>query len=327
VSLTTADFDAAIAAFEQAETIALACHVNPDGDALGSLLALGIALREKYKDKQITLLSHDGVPEVYEFLPLSGEILSDSPLLGYDLAIALDSGEASRTGERIFPIFAASSIRMDIDHHIGEGAFGDVRLLDTKAAATAEIVYDLILQLGTPITTEIATCLLTGVITDTGSFRFMNVTPRTLRTAASLIEAGASPSLIAERVFDNRTYAATKLMGLALSTVRQEAGGKIIYAAVRYADLVETAATDQDTEGFISYIRSIRGSEVALLFRETEVGNIRISLRSSERVNVSEIAQQFGGGGHRMASGCTFHGSLEDAEAALLKVVRATVAV
>jgi phosphoesterase RecJ-like protein len=326
VNLTSQDFSKAIFAFDSADSIALACHVNPDGDALGSLLALGIALKANYPNKAITLLSHDGVPEIYEFLPGSGQVLSESPILCYDLAIALDSGDPERTGERIFPIFAASTVRMDIDHHIGEGEFGDVRLLDTKAAATAEIVYDLITHLGTPITTDIATCLLTGVITDTGSFRFMNVTPRTLRTAASLIEAGASPSLIAERVFDNRTFAATKLLGRTLSSLQSDLDGRIMYAAIRYSDFIETGSADQDTEGFINLVRSIRSSEVALLFRESEEGNVRISLRSCDKVNVSEVAQQFGGGGHRMASGCSFRGSLQDAEAALLAAVRKAIA-
>ena len=325
MSLTSDDYKAAVSAFERAETMALACHVNPDGDALGSLLALGIALKTKYPGKSVSLLSHDGVPEIYEFLPHSGLILCDSPVLAYDLAIALDSGDPVRTGERIFPIFAASGERMDIDHHIGEGEFGDVRLLDTRAAATAEIIYDLINYLDTPVTEDIATCLLTGVITDTGSFRFMNVTPRTLRTAASLIESGASPSLIAERVFDNRTYAGTKLLGRALSSLEIDGSGRITYASVKYSDFIETASSDQETEGFINFVRSIRGSEVALLFRESEEGHVRISLRSCENVNVSEIAQQFGGGGHRMASGCTFHGTLADAKSALLAAVRSAI--
>jgi phosphoesterase RecJ-like protein len=325
VSLTTDDFKTAVAAFERAHTIALACHVNPDGDALGSLLALGIALKAKYPHKSVTLLSHDGVPEVYEFLPNSNDILTNSPLPSYDLAIALDSGDPSRTGERIYPLFATSTVRMDIDHHIGEGEFGDVRLLDVRAAATAEIVFDLIDEMDTPLTAEIATCLLTGVITDTGSFRFMNVTPRTLRTAASLIEAGASPALIAERVFDNRTYASTLLMGRTLSSLGIEADGRITYASVSHADFLETGATDQDTEGFINFLRSIRGTDVALLFRETEVGRVRISLRSSELVNVSEIAQEFGGGGHRMASGCTYLGTVPEAIVALLAAVRTAI--
>ncbi len=325
MSLTYRDFKSAIEAFERAETIALACHVNPDGDALGSLLALGIALNDRYRDKKITMLSHDGVPEIYEFLPNSSRILSETPILAYDLAIALDSGDPARTGQRIMPIFAASLERMDIDHHVGEGEFGDVRLLDTRAAATAEIVYDLVNYLEVPITTDIATCLLTGVITDTGSFRFMNVTPRTLRTAASLIEAGASPSLISEHVFDNRTFGATRLLGRTLSTLGSDASGRITYAAVSFSDFVEEGANDQETEGFINFIRSVRGSDVALLFRETEEGKVRISLRSCESVNVAEIAQQFGGGGHKMASGCTFVGPLHAAQEALIAAVRQAI--
>jgi phosphoesterase RecJ-like protein len=326
VSIKPEDYDAAIHAFEKAETIALACHVNPDGDALGSLLALGIALKSKYDRKNIVFLSHDGVPDIYEFLPQSGLILSETPFVAYDLAIALDSGDPARTGEGILPIFAASKVRMDIDHHVGEGPFGDVQLIDTKAAATAEIIFDLVGYMQAAMTEEVATCLLTGVITDTGSFRFMNVTPRTLRTAASLIEAGASPSLIAERVFDNRTFTGTKLMGRALASMRTDCGGRVNYASVSYSDFTDLGSTDQETEGLINFVRSVRGTEVALLFRESETGKVRISLRSCEKINVAEIAAQFGGGGHKMASGCTFVGSLPDAEAAVLAVVRAALA-
>lgn len=319
------DFDAAIAAVADAQTIALACHVNPDGDALGSLLGLGLALEGRYPEKRLTFLSHDGVPEIYQFLPGHERILCTPDASGYDLAIALDSGDLARVGEGVLPIFAESKKRMDIDHHVGDGAFGEVRLLDSRAAATAEIIFDLVHAFGIPITQDIATCLLTGVITDTGSFRFMNVTPNTLRTAANLIEAGASPAVIAERVFDNRPFAGTKLMGLALSTLSATADGRVTWARVAHEDFAATGATDEDTEGFIASVRAVRGTEVALLFREVAPGRVRISLRSIDGRDVSKIANQFGGGGHRMAAGCSFTGSLADAQTALLAAVQASL--
>ncbi len=312
------DMPGAARCIENAQRIVMACHINPDGDALGSLLALGTAILDKYPAKDVTLLSRDGVPFIYRFLPGYERVQQSTNRSDFDLAIVLDSGDLKRTGDEIVPTILAAPLQMDIDHHVGEGAFGSVRLLNSKAAATAEIVYDLIHALETPITPEIAVCLLTGVITDTGSFRFMNVTPRTLRIAADLIEAGASPALIAEQVFDNRTFNATQLMGIALSSLTHAENGKITWARIRHTDFIAAHSTDEETEGLIGIVRAIRGTEIALLFREIRPGMIRISLRSNEAHNVAEMAAQFGGGGHRLASGCSFTGTLEDAEAALV---------
>ncbi len=305
-------------AIREARSVALACHVNPDGDALGSMLALGIAIKRRSPSKEVVVLSADGVPEIYCFLPGASLIRRNTELRDFDLAIALDSGDLSRIGQSLVPVFNTAKKQIDIDHHVGEGAFGDIRLLDSTAAATAEIVFELLQTLGTPIDADIATCLLTGVITDTGSFRFMNVTPRTLRTSAILIEAGASPSAISERVFDNRTFGATRLMGNTLSSLSSSEDGRIVWAHITAQDFALSQATDEDTEGFINYVRAVRGAEVAILFRETSPQSIRISLRSTQNVNVAQIAAQFGGGGHRMAAGCSYNGPLAEAEAAIV---------
>src|SRR5579862_800210 len=213
------ELQSAVNAITAAHKVVLACHVNPDGDALGSLLGLGLAIQAAFPKKDLVFLSQDGVPDILRFLPGSDRVQKESTRKDFDLAIALDSGDLKRVGLKVLPTLSSAPVQMDIDHHVGEGAFGDIRLLDSRASATSEIVFDLIHALEIPISAEIATCLLTGIITDTGSFRFMNVTPRTLRISASLIEAGASPATISEQVFDNRPYAATKLMGLALSTL------------------------------------------------------------------------------------------------------------
>jgi phosphoesterase RecJ-like protein len=149
----------------------------------------------------------------------------------------------------------------------------------------------------------------------------MNVTPRTLRVAASLIEFGASPALIAEQVFDNRPFSATRLMGLTLSTLSSSADGRVTWATVSREAFEHAGASDEDTEGFINPIRAVRGTEVALLFREVALGRVRVSLRSTDRIDVSKIAAHFGGGGHRMAAGCSFNGPLDDAVAALTAAV------
>ena len=309
----------AVEAIGSARSIVLACHVNPDGDALGSLLGLAHAIDLAFPGKDLTLISHDGVPDIYQFLPGSEQIVTDTDRRDFDLAIALNSGDLARVGARIVPVITSSRVQMDIDHHVGDGAFGDIQLLNSHAAASAEIVFDLVHALGVPLNPAIATCLFTGVITDTGSFKFMNVTPRTLRIAADLIEAGASPSLISEQVFDNRAFSGTKLMGLAMSSLASTANGQIVWATIEHSDFVETGAEDKDTEGFVGIVRAVRGVKVAIFFREHSDSTVRVSLRSSDDVDVSKIATQFGGGGHRMASGCTFHGSLADAQRALVQ--------
>lgn len=314
---------AAAEAIHQSRTIVLACHVNPDGDALGSMLGLALALISLGKTP--VCLSEDGVPQILKFLPGAEMIRRTSDRASFDLALVVDSGDLPRVGQTIQPIIGRAKCVVDIDHHVTAGAFGDIRVLNARAASTAEIVYALLLTLQTPITPEIATCLFTGIITDTGSFRFQNVTPNTLQVAAALLEAGAPPAFISENVFENRTFAATRLLGYALASLSQTAEGRIVWARITAADFAEIGATDQDTEGIVSSVRGVRDTEVGILFREMAGGGIRVSLRSRDTVNVAEIAAQFGGGGHRMASGCTVNLPLAEAEAAVLAAVSAAL--
>ena len=314
----------AAAAIGESRSIVLACHVNPDGDALGSLLGLALPLLPLGKD--VVCLSEDGVPDILCFLPGAELVRQTSDLPSFDLALVVDSGELSRVGVHVQPIVSRAKRIVDIDHHVTAGAFGDVRVLDAGAASTAEIVYALLQTLAVPITTDIATCLFTGIITDTGSFRFQNVTPNTLRVAAELLEAGAPPAYISEHVFDNRTFAATRLLGHALSGLSQTPDGRVVWTRITALDFATLGATDQDTEGVVNYVRGVRGAEAGLLFREMADGKIRVSLRSRETVNVAEIAQKFGGGGHRMASGCTLEVPLAEAEQAVVEAVTAALA-
>ena len=318
----------AVAAIRAAESIVLACHVNPDGDALGSMLGLALALAPL--GKSLTVLSQDGVPEIYRFLPGTDLVQTGTDIPVFDLAVVLDSGDFSRVGSRIQPLIARAGRVVDIDHHQPDGAFGDVRVLDPTSASTSEIIYALIGALGLPLTRDAATCLFTGVITDTGSFRFQNVTPHTFRVAAALLEAGAPPAFVSENVFDNRTFAATHLLGAALSSLSQTDDGRLIWARVTARDFVALGATDEDTEGVVNYARGVRGADVGVLFREMapigdEPPRIRVSLRSRETVNVAEVAQQFGGGGHRMAAGCTLDVPLAEAERRVIAAVQAVL--
>jgi phosphoesterase RecJ-like protein len=313
----------AAAVIRSSQSIVLACHVNPDGDALGSMLGLALALISLGKD--VVCLSEDGVPDILRFLPGMELVSKTTDMSTFDLALVVDSGDLPRVGATVQPLISRAQRVVDIDHHVTAGAFGDIRVLDSRAASTAEIVYALLETLTVPITADIATCLFTGIITDPGSFRFQNVTPNTLRVAAKLLESGAPPAYISENVFENRTFAATRLLGHALSSLVQTPDGQVVWAHITVQDFNALGATDQDTEGVVNYVRGVRGAEVGVLFREMEPGKIRVSLRSRESVNVAEIAAQFNGGGHRMASGCTVELPLAEAERVVISAVQAAL--
>ena len=316
-------------AIHAAETVLLACHVNPDGDALGSLLGLAHALAPLHKP--LTLLSQDGVPDTLRFLPGSERVQTGTTQTdAFDLAVVIDCGDLARAGESVTPLVTAARTVLDIDHHVPAGAFGDTRVLSPASASSAEIVYQLIVHMGLPITKDVATCLWTGVATDTGSFRFANVTPQTLHIAAALREAGAVPADVAEHVFDNKTLSATCLLGYALTSLQASDGGRLVWATLSQADFHAAQATDEDSEGIVSYVRGVRGADVGVLLRDVSqpadaLPTVRVSLRGRESVDVSAVAAGFGGGGHRMAAGCTLRVSLADAEAQVLAAVRAAL--
>jgi phosphoesterase RecJ-like protein len=313
----------AVTLIRGAANVLLACHVNPDGDTLGSMLALGLVLEQA--GKGVTMVSSDGVPQILAFLPETDRVLITTERRDFDLAIVLDAGEISRVGKNQEAVQSAPRV-MDIDHHVTAGAFGDIRLLDAAAAATGEIVYDLLLALDAEITQPIAECLLCALLTDTGSFRFMNVTPRTMALAGEFIARGASPNTIAENVFENKPFAAQKLLGRALESLQRTADGRIAWAHVTKEDFAEFQATDEATEGIINSVRAVQGTEVALLFREMPTGKLRVSLRARAPYDVATVAARFGGGGHRLASGCTMEGPLGAAEATMVAAVEEEMA-
>ncbi len=311
---------AAITAIAEAHRIVIACHVSPDGDALGSLLGLGIGLRAVGKD--VVLLSSDGVPVNFAFLPESATVEANTARRDFDLAIVVDSGDLSRIGNAR-AVVEATPLVLDVDHHVTGNLFGQVHLVDGDAAATAEIVFDLLISFGIEITIPIAENLLCGILTDTGSFRFRNTTPRTFQIASALTAIGASPNPIAEQVFENRPFVAQKMLGRALERMRISDDGAIVWSSVTRADFAETGAGDNDTDGVSTQLQSVRGTKVALFLREAKDGTFRVSLRSKEPFDVSAVAAEFGGGGHKLASGCSLPGPLADAEARLLAAVRA----
>ncbi|GIV21044.1 MAG: phosphoesterase RecJ-like protein [Armatimonadota bacterium] len=305
---------------QEAKNVVLACHLNPDGDTLGCALALQSALEGL--GKRVLTLSSDGVPEIYRFLPGSEKVLSSTEQRGFDVAVVCDTGMPERIGKAKDAVFSARII-VDIDHHVTEGAFGDIRIQQPKAAATAEIVYRLLKAMNVPMTPAIATCLLTGIITDTGLYRYMNVSPATFRLSATLMEAGASPSQIAEEVFERRSFPSVRLLGRALEHIRQEEEGRLVWSYLSYEDFTELGATDEDTEGIITQLRAVRDSVVLALLREVKPGRVRVSVRSrDERIDMSRMAEKFGGGGHRMAAGFWVEGSIDEAKEKVIEALR-----
>lgn len=312
--------DEAVQAVWSATRIVLACHVNPDGDAIGSMLGFGLGLEAL--GKEVTYLSADGVPETLAFLPGIEKIQPNTDRRDFGLGVGLDAGDLKRLGENAETVLSAPLV-MDIDHHVTGGQFGQVRLLDATSASTAELVYDLLLALGVEITPDIAQCLLCGVLTDTGSFRFSNTKPRTMAVGGALIAAGASPTVIYESVYENASFGAQKLLGRAMDRMARSTDGKLVWSWVIQSDFTEFDATDKDTDGIATALRAVRGAEVAMFLRQMPSGKLRVSLRAQEPWDVAAVAASFGGGGHKLASGCSLDGPPEAAIAALLAALTA----
>ncbi|HEY3839486.1 MAG TPA: bifunctional oligoribonuclease/PAP phosphatase NrnA [Bryobacteraceae bacterium] len=314
-------YKAAVTAIDAAQRIVLAGHVNPDGDTLGCVLALAHVLRRAGKD--VTAISTDGVPDIYCWMPGTEHIVTGTERRDFDLAIVCDAGALERVGRSVLSAIESAPKLIDIDHHVADGVFGDIRILDVTAAATAEIVWLLIVALGKSWRRDVADkavadCLMTGLITDTGSFRFLNVTPRTFQLAARLQKLGALPAPITERVFENKSYASVKLLGRAIDSIQRTEDGRVAWAHVQAQDFADLDATDADTEGIVNHVRAIEGVQVAILFREVPGKKVRISLRARDGADVNRIANAFGGGGHKLAAGCSVEPPLADVELAVV---------
>src|SRR5258708_2878832 len=261
-------------AIRAANKIVAACHVNPDGDTLGSALAIAHALQRM--GKVVTVISHDGVPDIYSWMPGQEWVQKDTADRDFDLAIVCDTGTADRIG-RARPAIESAPVSIDIDHHLAEGTFGQIRVVNAKVAATGELVFALLNEMGLEIDKLIADCLMCAVVTDTGSFRYMNVTPGTFRIGGQLMKAGACPAAISELVFENRSLGSIKLLGRALDSLKVSSDGKVAWAHVEAKDYDELNASDEETEGIVSHVRSVKGALAAILFREIPGKKVRFS--------------------------------------------------
>ena len=296
-------------------------HRRPDGDALGSALGLRLWLRSRGRRAEV--VNSDGVPDPFGFMPEAESVLREAPGdLGNYTLVVLDTPDSSRAGLPDDVVRSAATV-LNIDHHPDNSNYGDVNLVDPSASSVALIVYEL-LSGGERLTDGIATAFYTGVMTDTGGFRFGNTDARTLRAAAELVALGAVPARLANLVYGEQPLGRLRLLGMVLSATETVFDGKVAVSELTQSMKDETGSNGEDIEGIASFGRLIGGVEVALLLRE-EDGRIRASLRSKGTVDVNAIARRLGGGGHKSAAGVLLDGPLEFARERLLDAVRETM--
>jgi phosphoesterase RecJ-like protein len=307
----TVDWEKASTVLKQAKRVLVVSHVNPDGDAIGSTLAIGfIASALGIK---VTLVNESPIPEKFLFLPGIEMIKSPADVNEhFSTVIAVDAADASRMGS-CQQLFDDQVTIINIDHHGTNNRYGTINIVEPNAAATVELLYDWVCQLEMIITKELAMVLYTGLLTDTGSFRYPNTSPHVLRIAAHLLEIGIPAHIIADRLLETITLPQIRLLGEVLPTMQVLADGKLAYLTLEQIE--------EDTEGLVNYARNIEGVDVGILFRSVGEQEVKVNFRSRELVDVGEIALEFGGGGHKRAAGCTMIGSMEEIQSEVLSRV------
>ncbi|MGA2807562.1 MAG: bifunctional oligoribonuclease/PAP phosphatase NrnA [Terracidiphilus sp.] len=303
----------------QGERFLVCSHSRPDGDAVGSMLAMGMLLEQM--GKRADLVTADRVPIVYRGLPGADDIRSAMRVHGpYDAAILLECDGLERTRLRGLELF----FQINIDHHVSGREFGDLNWIDCEAASVGELVYRLAKAAGAEVTPEMATCLYTTVLTDTGGFCYGATRASTFGLARELVLAGADPIGIAQNVYFSTSPSKLLLLGAALRNLQRE--GRLAWLWISHQDMVRSCAAEEDCEGIVNLAVAIAGVEAAVFLRELPEQSIRLSLRSKGRVNVAAIAERLGGGGHENAAGCTLEGPLSQALDEILGELRLGVA-
>ncbi|MBN1871566.1 MAG: bifunctional oligoribonuclease/PAP phosphatase NrnA [Candidatus Omnitrophica bacterium] len=287
-------------------------HINTEGDAIGSELAVYHLVKQL--GKHAVVINNDLVPERYLFLPDADKIArwNDWEFKDYNNSIIVDCPTVERCGN-IAPAVQRSRIKINIDHHVSNVNFGDFNWVEPDASSCGEMIFNLYKELGLNINEEIATMLYVAILTDTGSFRYDSTTLETHQVAGELIKIGVKPDKVAEKVYEAKGLNDIELLSKALSTIRVEHNNKIAYIYVTKKMLEETGTLPDRTDGFVDFARSIKGAEISMFFRE-DMDNpkrVHVGFRSKGRVNVNMLASRFGGGGHPKASGCVLEGSLK----------------
>ncbi len=312
-------YDKTVEMLSKAEKIIVGSHINPDGDAVGSMLALGFALR--YLGKKVLMYSRDPIPDNLNFLDGATEIVQSIPNEKFDIAIVVDCASKDRVGE---PFVKATKTvpAIAIDHHRIEGKGVEISCIDETAASAGEVVLRLVEKMKIPISSAIAMCVYCTLAVDTGFFRYSNTTERILRVAADLVAKGANPWLVAMNLEESYSLNRFRLLAMALTTLKVSEDGRYASMEVTQKMIKKSGADIQISEEFASIPRTIKSVRVSALFREMQKNKIRVSLRSKDDIDVSEIAGRFGGGGHPFASGCTINKSLAEAKKIIENVIK-----
>jgi bifunctional oligoribonuclease and PAP phosphatase NrnA len=300
-------------------------HVNPDGDAIGSTLAVGQMLMQL--GKSFVLVNEGAVPVKFDMLPqfnLIRSFTADSvsgAVPSFDCVIAVDCADYQRIG-RVREWFPDSVPILNIDHHPTNDGFGAVNLIRPSAAATAEVLYDLALVLGLSWAKPMADCIYTGLLTDTGGFRYSNTTPKVLNIASEMLHYGVDGNKLADHLLEKVTFSHIMLLQRVLANLSFSEDKRIAWMSVTRQDALESGADNGDLEGLVNYPRNIEGVEVGLLFKQSDEQKYKVSFRSAGLVDVAAVAQGFGGGGHVRAAGCTISGTLDQVIGQVLQEVR-----
>jgi bifunctional oligoribonuclease and PAP phosphatase NrnA len=297
----------------QRQRFVITSHARPDGDAIGSQVAMAYALRQLGKDVQ--MVNADAAPPQFQTFPGVHDIVVSPTVDGqFDAAIVMECGDLSRTGVEGFDKYFV----VNIDHHPGNKRYGAINWFEPGAAACGEMVFDVIEALGVTLTPEISTHIYIAILTDTGGFHFSHITPRTFEICRRCTEAGAAPEPIARAVYDSSTMGRLRLMGAVLNSLEFDDSGRAAFAAVTLDLLQETGATHDDSDGLINIPLSVKEIQAVAFFKEIARDSFRISLRSKGTVDVNRVASAFGGGGHKNAAGCTLSGPYRDVRGKLL---------
>ncbi|NHN28336.1 DHH family phosphoesterase [Paenibacillus agricola] len=296
-------------------------HIQPDGDAAGSTFAMAWMLSSL--GKKFTLVNEGEMPGKYMYMAASQHtilnyetVTSDGSMpvsaLSFQHVISVDCADYSRMG-KVCELFSEDVALLNIDHHATNDLFGSVNLVQSEAAATVEILYDLGNYLNLPFSDELNICIYSGLLTDTGGFRYASTSPKVMQIAADLLQRGVKGHELAEHLLEKLTYPQISLLKKSLNTLTFDKSTRIGWLAVSIEDLSSSGASNDDLDGLVNYPRNVEGVEVGLLFKERAGGIVKVSLRSGGNMDVARIAQSFGGGGHMRAAGCTIHGSLQEA--------------
>jgi len=299
---------------KEAKNILLVSHIGPDGDTIGATLALANIINENFEGKNVVYVIQHKVPDIYKFLPLVDGATLDNrkvEISCFDLAISLDCATKNRMGY-FENIYDKAKFKINIDHHSSNPEYAQINIVDGKMSSCSEIIFNLATESNLLISKNTAICLYTGLLTDTGAFRYSNTTSNTLRTAAKLVDTGVNPQFVYENCFERRPVEMLKIAAYAMANAKYLSNDRIAYTIVNRKDLNNFNAQDEHLEGIPEMLRQATSIEVAFIVKETVKKEAKFSFRS-KTVGVASLCAQFGGGGHKLAAGCILQTSIDEA--------------